>query len=61
VNTFHALKYFYLDRNKSGICLAKSYLEWLMVPAEVEVTHFYGILSKTLKVMLSLKTLARKI
>jgi hypothetical protein len=26
VNTFHALKYLYLDRNKFGRCLKKSYL-----------------------------------
>jgi hypothetical protein len=44
VNTFHALKYLYLDRNKFGRCLKKSYLSGrCYIPAEVEVTHFYGI------------------
>ncbi len=43
MNTFHALKYLYLDGNKFGRCLKKKLPQWSMFSAEVEVTHFYGI------------------
>jgi hypothetical protein len=43
VNTFHALKYLYLERNKFGRCLKKSYLSGrCYLPRSKLPTFFYG-------------------